>query len=231
MSWLSKAFGAPKSGSSNGGGPQVSKSQAAIQALNERIEMMDKKIDHLEKLGREEQKKAKAFGTKNAESKKRALRCLKQYKVYENQVKQINGQRDNLDAQKSALDMSMMAAGNIKAMKEASNTISSNIDIDEAEDTVDKIQEQMDSVNEVVDTISRPMAGSMALDDDELEDELNEFLTDDADVDELERELGGINADELPSVDTMEPLPNPVTTAPKKTEEEAQLEDLAAWMN
>lgn len=209
----------------------MSSNQIAQQKLQDQIDMMDKKIEYYERLGREQQKQAKAYGTKTAEAKKKALRCLKNYKKYMNDCKQIEGQRDNLDAQKSALDMSMMAAGNIDAMKTASSTIAKNINIDEAEETVDQIQDQMDQVNEVVDAISRPMAGTVGMDEDELEDELADFLAEDEDVDELTKEMAGIDAEEMPSVDTMEPLPNAITTAPKKTEEQAQLDDLAAWMN
>lgn len=229
MSWLTKAFGAPKN-SSGGGGPQISKARAAADMLQDQIELMDKKIEHYERLGREQQKLAKSYGTKTAEAKKKALRCLKNYKKYMNDCKQIEGQRDNLDAQKSALDMSMMAAGNIEAMKVASSTIAQQINIDEAEETVDQIQDHMDQVNEVVSTISQPMSGTV-VDEDELMDELADFIAEDDDVDELTKEMAGIDADQMPSVDTMEPLPNPITTAPKKTEEQAQLDDLAAWMN
>lgn len=232
MSWLKKAFGAPKTDvASVGGPPGLSESQKALAALNERIEFMDKKIEHLEKLAREEQKKAKTIGTKTEEAKKRAKRCLLQYKRYQQQIKQIEGQRDNMDAQKSALDMSIMAAGNIGAMSHASKATAKTIDIDKAEEIVDDIQDQMERVNEVTEALSRPMAGSVSVDDDELEDELNDFLADEDDVDELTRELGSVDTDALPSVDILEPLPNPVTKKPQKTEEQNQLDDLAAWMN
>lgn len=231
MSWLSKAFGAPKASSGGGGGGGISQSQAALQGLNDRIEIMDKKLEHLEKLGREEQKKAKAYGTRTAENKRKAMHCLKKYKQYMQQCKQIEGQRDNLDAQKSALDMSILAAGNVQAMQSASNTIASNMNIDEVEDTVDKIQDQLDQVNEVVDAMSRPMAGAIGADEDELEDELAEFLMDDEEVDGLANDLSDVDTNALPAAPTLDPLPGVPTAAPQKTTEQAQLDEISAWMN
>ena len=170
-----------------------------------------------------------AFGNKTAANKQKAVACLKRYKNYQKQCSQISGQRDNLDAQKSALEMSMLAAANIAAMEQASKTIGNNIDLDHAEDTLADIQDQMDQVNDITDALARPMAGAEAYDDADLEGELDEWLVEDDDigVDDLTAQL----TDDLPDVQTTAPMPDVPITQPKVTEEAAQLASLTDWMN
>lgn len=228
MSWLNKAFGAPKKQGGGGGGMAGPQDTKARDGLAEQIEIMEKKMEHLDNLGRAEQKKAKAFGNKTAANKAKAVVCLKRYKNYQKQAAQISGQRDNLDAQKSALEMSMLAAANIAAMEQAAKTIGNNIDLDRAEDTLDEIKDQMDQVTDITNLLSEPMAGGEVYDEEDLEGELDEWLVEDeVGVDDLTDQLTG----DLPDVETVAPMPDVPTTTPKMTEEAAQLAELNAWMD
>lgn len=229
MSWLNKAFGAPKQAVKANSGNQQ---RNALDGLAERIEVMEKKIEHLGRRGMDEQKKAKAFGTKTATNKQKAMMCLRRFKGYEKEVKMLEGTLVNMEAQKSALEMSMMTAENIQAMKAAGKSMKNNVDVDEAQNVMDDIADQLDAFTELVDVMAAPMAGQEELD----EDELDAFLEMEGEEEEGVADITSTLTDlgPMPDVPDEAPMPAVPTTAPQITgdaQEDAQLAELTNWMD
>lgn len=109
--------------------------------------------------------------------KKKALAYMKRYKVFQEQARHVEGQRDNLDAQRSALEMAQLNRGTVEVMGKVQKVINKGLDIDNTEEILDEVMEGMEKVNEVTEAMSRPMGPQQ--DADELEDELADFLAED----------------------------------------------------
>lgn len=224
MSWLAKALGG---GGGGGGAAKPSKpsidtsSLAAMEKINQRIELLDKKLDYLEKQAREQQMMAKKIGTKTEMNKRKALMHMKRYKQLQEQARLVEGQRDNLDNQRSALEMAQISRGTVEVMGEVQNVINHSIDIDVAEDTMDDVIEGMDRVKEVTEAMARPMGDQY--DQSELEDELADFLAEDM-AEELSELPDPVKAPE-PALG--EDMPEPATH--KLTDEQKDEEALLSW--
>eukprot|EP00041_Stephanoeca_diplocostata_P007033 m.97166 g.97166 ORF g.97166 m.97166 type:complete len:227 (-) comp16691_c0_seq1:366-1046(-) len=224
MSWLAKALGGGGGGGAKKAAPQPSENESlqALEKINGRIELLDKKLDYLEKQSREQQALAKKTGTKTPLLKKKAMMYMKRYKSLQEQARHVEGQRDNLDAQRSALEMAQLNRGTVEVMGDVQKVINKSMDIDKTEDILDDVLEGMDKVNEVTELMSRPMGPQQ--DADELEDELAEFLAEDM-ADDITDEFAALP--EPGTTELGEELPEPATT--KLTQEQMDEDDLVAW--
>lgn len=148
MSWLNRAFRAPKRA--------VPTAEAASDALSVQMDVMSAKVGHLDALGEVELKRAKAIGTKTAGSKAKALACLKRYKSYQAQIVLITRQCDNLAAQKSSIDMAVLTSANLTAM-EAAAKLTSTVNADCAAGVMDEVAAQVDIVAEICEILADPV--------------------------------------------------------------------------
>jgi len=120
----------------------------------------------------------------------------------------------SLEQQKMALEASALQKTVVDTMSngaKAMKTIHGEMDVDAVEDLRADIEETMDINNEINDVFSTPLGDAM--DEDELDDELNELMMDEADEAELQMTAAATPA--LPDVPQQVPnLPEPVVQKP-----------------
>jgi hypothetical protein len=202
MSWLNKAFGAPK---------RIAPTpQKASDALSVQIDVMGAKVDHLDTLGQAEMRKARAIGAKSTAGRAKATACLKRYKNYQAQITLISKQCDNLETQKLALDMAALTTANLTAMEQATK-LTSTVSADYAADVMDDVAAQVGIVAEICEILADPVNET----DEDLGAELDVWLG-----------AEGRDAEAaMPDVPTTTPtMPLGVTS------DAAQLHVLNAWM-
>jgi len=189
-----------------------------VQNLQAQIDLLNKKLEHLEKKIDIEKKTAKANASKN---KRAAMQALKRKKLYEGQVEKLQGTIFTLEQQKIAIEGLNTDVEVMNSMKGAATTmkqINNKMTIDDVDQTMDEIQEQMSLANEIGTAISNPLQNDQ-LDEADLENELAA----------LEEE----NLDEVLSTASLPSAPN--TALPTKkavvANEEDEFAALEAEMN
>uniref|UniRef100_A0A8C7KIU7 Charged multivesicular body protein 5 n=1 Tax=Oncorhynchus kisutch TaxID=8019 RepID=A0A8C7KIU7_ONCKI len=158
-----------------------------IGNVDSRAESVDKKIARLdvELVKYKDQMKKMRDGPSKNMVKQKAMRVLKQKRMYE-------GQRDNLTQQSFNMEQ---ANYTIQTLKDTKTTVDAmkigakemkaaykNVKIDQIEDLQDQLEDMMEDANEVQEAMSRSY-GTPEIDDDDLEAELDalgdELLLDD----------------------------------------------------
>eukprot|EP00823_Brevimastigomonas_motovehiculus_P007029 TRINITY_DN604_c0_g1_i1.p1 TRINITY_DN604_c0_g1~~TRINITY_DN604_c0_g1_i1.p1 ORF type:complete len:266 (-),score=99.54 TRINITY_DN604_c0_g1_i1:453-1250(-) len=146
----------------------------SIQTLRDAMETLDKREAHLNK----QMNGAMAECKKQLKTNKRgAMFQLKRKKMFEKQVEQIYGKKQNLELQIMTLEA---AAGNTQtllAMKQGAEALKASVkenDIDKVSDIVDDIQESMQLQEEMSTSLAQPIGPPM--DEDELEEELKGMM-------------------------------------------------------
>lgn len=150
------------------------KIQDSISQLRDTMITLEKREAHLQKQADEALQRAKEKSKKN--DKRGALFELKRKKMFEKQIENMFGKRVNLETQIFALQNASANKEVLAAMKKGKEAIASHIsekDIDEAADIMDQIDEHVGLIDEIDQALSQPVG--QALDDDELEAELNEL--------------------------------------------------------
>uniref|UniRef100_T1JP85 Charged multivesicular body protein 5 n=1 Tax=Strigamia maritima TaxID=126957 RepID=T1JP85_STRMM len=158
-----------------------------IANVDGRGESIDKKINRLDvelKKHKDQLKKMREGPGKNA-VKQKAMRVLKQKKMYEQQ-------RDNLAQQSFNMEQANFATQTLKDTKTTVNAMKmgvkemkreyKNINLDDIEDMQDQLEDMLEQANEVQETLGRSY-GTPDVDEDELEAEL-EALGDEIALDE-----------------------------------------------
>lgn len=202
----------------------IAKMDATVKNLEKRRELLGKRCNGFIK-------DAKAAHSKG--NKKGALFALKKKKMYEKQIVNLDNQILAIEQQKMALEASALQktvvdtmANGAKAMK----TIHGEMNVDAVEDLRADIEEAMDVNNEINDVFATPIGD--ALDEDELDDELNELMLDEADEAELQMAAAPTATPVLPDVPQQVPnlpapvLQNPAVAADPDADEFAELEAL-----
>jgi charged multivesicular body protein 5 len=138
----------------------------------------------------------KQIATKRGPAKKnlqqRAIRILKQKKMYTKQRDQLYSQQFNIDQTKFATEGLKDNAELVAAMKDAHGTLKTaykEIDIDEIEDLNEDMSEMMEMSEEVNDMMARSYAVDDMVDDDDLL----------AELDDLDDELGLEDEEDVPA--------------------------------
>jgi charged multivesicular body protein 4 len=194
----------------------VRKLREASEQLEKRRVFLDKNIAST--LGEAKQKMA-------GKDKRGALFLLKRKKMYEKQVEQIYGKRQNLEVQIMALENAGINSDLAKVMSDGSRALDATLaatDIDKVEDIMESVNESMDRAEELSDAMSLPIGPVM--DEDELLDELNE-LESEMETEEAQGVLGQLQ--EAPAAKV---APTPAAAPKKSTAEEAELRELEALM-
>jgi len=162
---------------------------------------------------------AKANATKNQKS---AMMALKRKKAYTSQVEKLNGARTTLETQIMAIENATTNFATLNAMTEGARTLrglNRNMDVDDVEETMEDIREQMEIAEEISTAVATPI-GMDILDEEDLEKELNDLVTE-----EVDKQFEGV------TVPTTQPVGEKPVAAPAaaRTDEE-EFEALGAEM-
>lgn len=177
-----------------------------ISNIDSRGESLDKKIGRLDmelKKYKDQMKKMRDGPAKN-QVKQKAMRVLKQKKMYENQRDQLSQQSFNLEQQNFAVQSLKDTKTTVDAMKVGVKDFRKaykNVNIDQIENMQDELEDMMEMNSEIQEVMGRSY-GMPEVDDDELEAELD-ALGDELQFDEDTSYLD--DAVSAPSIPTSEP--------------------------
>lgn len=199
----------------------------AIQATDGRVDAVEVKIKKLdsELLKYKEQMNKMRDGPQKNMVKEKAMRVLKQKKLYESQ-------RDTLMQQSFNMEQASMATENVKntllivdGMKTANAELKKQykkINLDKIEAMQDEMEDLMEMSNEIQETLGRSYNLPDGLEDEDLEAELD-ALGDDFGLEE-EEVPSYLDEPTLPSVSNQEPkLPGGLSDEQWKSETPAKL--------
>eukprot|EP01111_Echinosteliopsis_oligospora_P008463 TRINITY_DN2414_c0_g1_i1.p1 TRINITY_DN2414_c0_g1~~TRINITY_DN2414_c0_g1_i1.p1 ORF type:complete len:214 (+),score=82.14 TRINITY_DN2414_c0_g1_i1:50-691(+) len=146
--------------------------------LDGRVSVLDEKIKKLEQelQGYKQQlNKTRPGSPANNVLKQKALRVLKQKRMYEAQRDQMMGQSFNMEQAYFATESIKDTITTVAAMKEGSKVLKQQlkkVNIDQIENLQDDMQDMLDLNNEIQDALSRSYATPDELDEDALDAEL-----------------------------------------------------------
>ncbi|KAK4334157.1 Vacuolar protein-sorting-associated protein 60 [Rhodotorula toruloides] len=198
--------------------PSLADAIASTDLRVDSIEVKIRKLDAELTKYRDQLKKMRDGPGKNA-VQQRALRVLKQKKLYESQIAQLQQQSFNMEQASMTTENLRNTMATVDAMKTANKEMKKQygkIDIDEIEAMHDDMADLLDSANDVQEAMSRTYGVPEEVDEADLEAELEALGN------EFEEEEG------IPSylqADATSELPDFVDEAPQK--EEAPKERLA----
>lgn len=202
--------------------PQQTNPSDTINKLRDALETCEKREEHLIRKVDDEIKKAKAHSAAN--KKREALQCLKRKKLYEQQINNLDGQKNNLTAQMLALEQMNVTREVLDAQRSAAQGMKKMTQEFGGTEGVEKLQEDIEDTMadaaEVQETMSRSMdvPGVDGMDDDDLLAEL-EGLEQEELTNELSKvELGAPTA--MPDAPKSQPLPSAPTSAVTAEEED-----------
>lgn len=217
MSFLKNLFGgsAPK--------PAALNPNQGLEQLEEKADMLRKRIAHIQTQITEQEGIAKQYATTN---KNRALAALKKKRQLEDNLKKAEGTLDNIENQKDMLENASSNAAVLKTMADTAKIVKQqhdNLDINKVEDIVDEMREQKEISEEIANILSQN-TNPRQQDEDELLKELDALQQE-----EVEAKLLQTDKDSTTLPDVPKQLPNqPVPSASKKKEEE-ELDELKKW--
>merc|ERR1711942_238974 len=161
-------------GKPKGPGPNLGD---CIANVDSRADSIEKKVGALDKelvKYKDQMKKMREGPGKNA-VKQKALRVLKQKKMYEGQLENLRTQSFNMEQTNYTTQMLKDTKTTVDAMKVGVKEMKKefkNINIDQVEDLQDELSDMMEDANEIQEVMGRQY-GMPDLDEDELEAELD----------------------------------------------------------
>lgn len=214
MSFLKNLFGgsAPK--------PVALNPNQGLEQLEEKADMLRKRIAHIQTQITEQENIAKQYATTN---KNRAIAALKKKRQLEDNLKKAEGTLDNIENQKDMLENASSNAAVLKTMADTAKIVKQqhdNLDINKVEDIVDEMREQKEISEEIANILSQTT--SKPQDEDELLKELESMQQEQLDAKLLQTDK---DTTALPDVPTQ--LPAQPSASKKKDEEE--LDELKKW--
>mmetsp|Transcript_28678 Transcript_28678/g.39613 ORF Transcript_28678/g.39613 Transcript_28678/m.39613 type:complete len:234 (-) Transcript_28678:233-934(-) len=214
---MRRIFGAKKE---KAPAPTLADASASLDSRGEGIDEKIKKLDNELVKHREAIKKMRPGPGQNA-AKQRALRVLKQKKIYESQRENLYNQQFNVDQTAFTMENMKDTATTVQAMKAASKQLktafkSPDLDVDSIYDMQDDMADLMDQSNEINEALAQNYAVPDDLDEADLMDELEGLEADLA----AEAETGAVPSylqEDLPDVPstTVDNLPQPNPAAPQ----------------
>ena len=175
----------------------------AISTVDGRAESIEKKVAKLDQelaKYKDQMSKMKNGSAKNM-VKQRALKVLKQKKLYENQLEGLRSQSFNMEQSNFAIQTMKDTKTTVDAMKLGVKEMKreyKKIDINKIEDVQDDMEDMLELANEVQDTLGRSYGLGDDIDEADLEAEL-EALGDDFALDEDTSYLDAAAAPDPPS--------------------------------
>ncbi|KAK9449278.1 Snf7-domain-containing protein [Limtongia smithiae] len=192
-----------------------------IVELRSQLELLIKREKYTEQKIAEQA----AIARKNAVNNKAiAKQALRRKRMFEQDLDRLQGQIASLEIQTNAIESANLNLETMKAMQsgaKAMKQIHGNLNIDKVDATMDEIRDQVAVADEIGDAISRPLGE--AVDDDELEDELEAMQQEELDAKMLN--AGSVPSSKLPAA------PAPVhVDAESEDDEEEELRKLQREM-
>ena len=208
---------------------KAAEAKAALTQLNETLENIVKKEDHLQRKMDAELANAKKF---NAAGKKReALQCLKKKKMYDGQLNHLGNQKMMLEGQKGTLEAMTFDTEIMNTQKVVATTMTAQVKkmggVDKVEELMDQVEETQQDFEEIQNAMNRQVnvPGLEGVTDDDLLAELDGLMEDDLAADLSKVDLG--RAVVMPSA----PISLPAAGTKKvMTDEERELAELEAAM-
>jgi charged multivesicular body protein 4 len=163
----------------------VGGTREAIDGMQKTIDDLEKREHLLEKKIEEEVEKARTYVKQN--NRTAAGECIKKKKKYEEQIKRLQQQKENLETQILQVESSTLDVEVLKSQQNAAKTLKNahgGMTVDDVEKQLDEVRDAMEASNDIGRALSQSIGGGEILDEDELEDEL-QGLQDELDVDEL----------------------------------------------
>lgn len=174
-----------------------------IQGVDQRAEAVEKKINALEndlRKFRDQMAKMREGPAKNA-VKQKALRILKQKKMYEGQLENLRGQSFNMEQANFAHQTIKDTQITVAAMKDGMKSMKKEfkkINIDDIDEVQDDLADMLDQADEVQEALGRTY-NTAEVDEDELAAELD-ALGEEIALDDDQGYLDDVlNAPEAPS--------------------------------
>jgi len=160
----------------------------AIQSVDGRADNIDQKIKKLDvELAKyRDQLKRTSNPSAKQNIKNRAMRILKQKRMYEQSRDQLMNQSFSMEQTNFAMETTKDTMTTVNAMKHANKAMKKEmkkINIDEIEDIQDDLEDMLEQSNEIQETLGRSYGVPEEIDDTELEAEL-EMLGDDVLLDD-----------------------------------------------
>lgn len=199
-----------------GGQPKKPMSTSeGLEKLEERADMLTKRIAHFQQQINDQQKIARENANTN---KIKALGALKKKKTLEDNMKKAEAMLENIEDQKNMLENASSNAAVLKTMAETAKIVKQehdNLDINKVEDIIDDIREQKEVSDEI---------GNL----------LSSQTTKNYDEENLLKELEGMQQEQLdaqlkipdvPDVPITSGISNPVPSSSKPDE----LDELKIW--
>lgn len=153
----------PKKSSSVDTEKNIHKLKDQLVLLEKRENLIVKKI---------EQEEAKAKNSLKNNNKPEAIKFLKNKKLYQDQLQNIQNQKFNIETMIIKIEDAIINADVIKSQETASNTIKTlynNVSIESIDKKMEDIRETFEKSNEISDVISQPL---QTFDESEILDEL-----------------------------------------------------------
>ena len=194
--------------------------------LNETIENIGKKEEHLQRKIDAELGHAKKF--MGAGKTREALQCIKKKKMYEQQLATLGTSKINLENQKLTMEAMKMNAEIIDAQRVAAKSMQEQVKqmggVDKVEELMDEVEDAQTDAREIQEAMGRQLdLPGIDADDEELLAELDGLMEEELAADLSKVELG--RAVEMPSA----PISLPAAGTKKvMTDEERELAELEA---
>ena len=203
-------------------------SKAAMAKLNETIENIGKKEDHLQRKYDAEFANAKEFHA--AGKTREALQCIKKKKVYDQQLTQLGTSKINLENHKLTMESMIMNAEIIELQRVVTTSMQAQVKkmggVDKVEELMDQVEDAQTDAQEIQNAMNRQMnVPGLDQDDDELLAELEGLQEAQLAAEMVKVEIG--HAVVMPSA----PISLPAAGTKKvMTDEERELAELEASM-
>jgi charged multivesicular body protein 5 len=155
--------------------PNLTDAVAGVDSRSESVEKKIAKLDLELKKYKDQMKKMRDGPSKNM-VKQKAMRVLKQKKMYENQLEGLRNQSFNMEQANFTTQMLKDTKTTVDAMKGGLKDMKKyykKVDIGKIEDLQDDMEDMMEVANEVQETLGRQYGGLEDLDEDDLEAELD----------------------------------------------------------
>ncbi|TLD23948.1 hypothetical protein PspLS_06731 [Pyricularia sp. CBS 133598] len=202
----------------------------AILGLRSQLDMLQKREKHLQNQISEQD----AIARKNISTNKNAAKAaLKRKKTHEHSLDQTLSQIGTLEQQINAIESANINMETLEAMKKAGKAmedIHGKLTVEKVDETMDKLREQNALSEEIVNAITNNQLGNEAIDDADLEDELEAMEQEQLDEKMLKTGTGPVS-------DAIQRLPAAANgelkgkaTAVEEDDEEAELRKLQAEM-
>ena len=163
---------------------------AAIAAIDETIEILVKKEEHLKRKIAAELANAKKFHAAGKAQEK--LQCLKKKKMYAQQLTTLETSKSKLVDQKNAIQSMQVNNLLVKTQEEANNALQEQIkDIggaEKVEEIMVDVEEGLAEVREIDEAMNKQVGGIEA-DEDELNAEFDDALNAEFDEGQMEKKL------------------------------------------